>query len=111
MWRDGLLGRIDAPGGPGKPLEPNLRTPARMDWSDEDLDEHFPLGDGVADTSAAVRCPYCWEEGEIALDPGSGDVQEYVEDCAVCCRPWRVRVAYRPDGSATVEVEAMDDDG
>lgn len=78
-----------------------------MDWNDF-LDEEFPLGDGVAETAAEVRCPYCWEPGEVALDPGSGAEQEYVEDCAVCCRPWRVRVRYAPDGTAQVEVEAAD---
>ena len=76
---------------------------------DDFLDEHFPLGDGTADTGATVRCPYCWEPNEIALDPGSGDAQVYVEDCQVCCRPWTVRVAYREDGSAEVDVEAADD--
>ena len=32
------------------------------------------------------------------LDPGSGDAQDYVEDCQVCCQPWRVSVHYRDDG-------------
>ena len=73
------------------------------------LDEEFPLGDGTADTEGAVRCPYCGEENAIGLDPGSGAAQEYVEDCQVCCRPWRVVVAYRADGSAAVTVEALDD--
>jgi hypothetical protein len=78
-----------------------------MTW-DDFLDEEFPLGDGVADTAARVRCPYCWKRAEIALDPGSGEYQEYVEDCPVCCRPWRVRVTYAADGAAEVEVEAAD---
>lgn len=39
---------------------------------DDDLDADFPLGDGVADTSATVQCPCCGELVEIALDPGSG---------------------------------------
>jgi hypothetical protein len=76
---------------------------------DDPLDEAFPLGDGTADTGAVVRCPYCWEENPIALDPGSGAVQEYVEDCQVCCRPWTVHVSYLADGTADVEVEAADD--
>jgi hypothetical protein len=42
------------------------------------------------------------------LDPGSGSQQEYVEDCQVCCRPWRVAVHYHPDGSAEVSVEVED---
>ena len=77
---------------------------------DAGLDRYFPLGDGTADTEAAVLCPYCGEIVEIALDPGSGPRQAYVEDCQVCCRPWQVQVAYLPDGSAQVTVEP-DDDG
>jgi hypothetical protein len=73
-----------------------------------DLDEEFPLGDGTADTAGVVVCPYCGSPIEIALDPGSGSSQEYVEDCEVCCRPWSVRVRYARDGSAHVDVEAAD---
>jgi len=79
-----------------------------MSLDDEDLDEEFPLGDGTAETGASVRCPYCGEINEIALDPGSGSQQEYVEDCQVCCRPWRVAVHYQPDGTAEVSVEVED---
>lgn len=81
---------------------------------DAALDEAFPLGDGTADTGAAVLCPYCGEEVEIALDPGSGPRQQYVEDCQVCCRPWDVYVTYLADGSAQVDVQPSDggwDDG
>jgi hypothetical protein len=80
-----------------------------MDAWDE-LDAEFPLGDGVADTAAAVSCPCCGETVELLLDPGSGSRQEYVEDCAVCCRPWVVHVAYADDGRAEVWVEAADPD-
>jgi hypothetical protein len=62
--------------------------------------------DELAETEATVTCPYCGEVNEIGLDPGGGAHQEYVEDCQVCCRPWRVLVEYRPDGSATVQLEA-----
>ena len=75
---------------------------------DDMLDEEFPLGDGTADTDAVVRCPYCGELNEVELDPGSGARQDYVEDCRVCCRPWRVRVQYSDDGSADVWVEPED---
>lgn len=75
---------------------------------DDPLDEDFPLGDGTADTNAMVHCPYCGEEAEIALDPGSGDSQDYVEDCPVCCQPWRVHVSYGAEGAAEVSVEALD---
>jgi hypothetical protein len=72
---------------------------------DDNLDEEFPLGDGTAETGAEVLCPYCGEINEIALDPGSGNDQEYVEDCQICCRPWLVRVRYLTDGTAQVSLE------
>jgi hypothetical protein len=70
------------------------------------LDEDFPLGDGTAEFEAAVVCPYCAEAVSIALDPGSGAVQDYVEDCPVCCQPWQVSVRYLGDGTANVLIEA-----
>lgn len=78
-------------------------------WPSDPLDDEFPLGDGVADREAAVRCPCCGARTHLALDPGSGTRQEYVEDCDVCCRPWRVHVVYRADGTARVRLEAEDD--
>ena len=41
-----------------------------------------------------------------ASTPAVASHQEYVEDCQVCCRPWRVEVTYLPDGTAEVSVEA-----
>ena len=82
--------------------------PDAFTGGDDGLDDAFPLGDGTADTGATVVCPYCGQQVEIALDPGSGARQEYVEDCEICCRPWQLSVAYADDGSATVEVEPAD---
>jgi hypothetical protein len=73
---------------------------------DDDLESEFPLGDGTAESSAEVYCPYCGEPSEILLDPGSGAHQEYVEDCPVCCQPWRVEVHYDGTGAAQVSVQA-----
>jgi hypothetical protein len=70
----------------------------------DELEEEFPLGDGTAQLEATVHCPYCGESVEVALDPGGGPTQEYVEDCQVCCRPWQVSVRYQADGSAEVDV-------
>ncbi|HEU4700374.1 MAG TPA: CPXCG motif-containing cysteine-rich protein [Gemmatimonadales bacterium] len=71
------------------------------------LDEEFPLGDGTADTTAMIYCPWCGEPNEIGLDPGGGSAQEYVEDCQVCCRPWRLRIAYGGEGEAEVLAEPL----
>jgi hypothetical protein len=72
-----------------------------------DMDEEFPLGDGTADVEAVVTCPYCGEPAMVTLDPGSGDAQQYVEDCPVCCQPWSVVVRYDRDGSAAVRVDRL----
>ena len=81
----------------------------RLADDEDDLDRDFPLGDGTADTSATVQCPYCNEMVEIGLDPASGAEQEYVEDCQVCCRPWRVRVSYSEERQAVVVVSALEE--
>ena len=42
-----------------------------------------------------LTCPYCGEPAEVDIDPGSlspGGSDELIQDCAVCCRPWRVLV-------------------
>ena len=75
------------------------------DELDDDLDEE-PGGEGTAETEATVLCPYCGELNQISLDPGGGRRQDYVEDCQICCQPWRVTVTYSPDGAAEVSVEA-----
>jgi len=62
----------------------------------------------TADDSGVVVCPYCGETVEISLDPGGGAVQDYVEDCQVCCQPWRVRVRWRRGGHAEVRLDPSD---
>ena len=52
-----------------------------------------------------VTCPYCGEEIEIYVEP---DVRgSFVQDCEVCCNPWRVRVSGDEDGR-TVDVGKAD---
>jgi hypothetical protein len=77
------------------------------DDDSSDLDEESRLVDGTADSEATVSCPYCGEAVEIALDPSGGVHQDYVEDCEVCCQPWRVSVQYGIDGEAQVEISAL----
>ena len=76
---------------------------------DDNLDDEFPEGDGTAQTDATVLCPYCGEEVEIAIDPGGGPAQLYVEDCEICCQPWQVSVSYDEAGQAEVVVTVLDE--
>ena len=80
-----------------------------VDFADENLDEEFPLGDGTADAEGIVVCPYCGEPNEIGIDAGGGAYQDYVEDCQVCCRPWRVTVAYDEEGNAEISASPLDE--
>lgn len=42
--------------------------------------------------SKKISCPYCGEEIEIFID-NSIDVQDYIEDCSVCCRPIELSIS------------------
>lgn len=33
------------------------------------------------------RCPYCHQKISMMLDVSIDEVQSYIEDCEVCCRP------------------------
>lgn len=46
----------------------------------------------LSTTSAQVTCPYCNERYELVIDP-SVELQSYVEDCFVCCRPIQFTVS------------------
>lgn len=85
--------------------------PIMNDSNEEGFDEPVNAADFDAttfDTEAEISCPYCGELVTVGLDPGSGPVQAYLEDCQVCCRPWRVRVQYDGWGRAQVQVEVGD---
>jgi hypothetical protein len=43
-------------------------------------------------TPSSVECPFCGQVDDLYVDAGGGDAQEYIEDCAVCCRPRVVHV-------------------
>jgi hypothetical protein len=52
-----------------------------------------------------VTCPYCGEELDIYIEP---DVTgTFVQDCEVCCNPWRVAVR-RAGRQRDIEVTRAD---
>ena len=52
-----------------------------------------------------VTCPFCGELVEIYVEPDV--VGTFVQDCEVCCNPWRVQVSGRDEGRA-VDVTRAD---
>ncbi len=76
-----------------------VRKAGRMSW------DEFEEADWELQEGTDVRCPWCGEAVSITLDPTAGAEQDYVEDCAVCCRPWRVHVTVDDSGSVAVNVE------
>ena len=53
-------------------------------------------------------CPYCGERVTVHVEPTGMSVEQYVEDCPVCCRPWMVHVERAPAGP-TVSLAREDD--
>ena len=52
-----------------------------------------------------VTCPYCGEAVEVYLEP---DVSgSFIQDCEVCCNPWRIRVFGQGD-NRDVEISRAD---
>jgi hypothetical protein len=52
-----------------------------------------------------ITCPYCGEEVEIYVE---ADVRgTLVQDCEVCCNPWRIRV-YGTGDDREVDVSRAD---
>jgi hypothetical protein len=57
---------------------------------------------------ASVTCPHCGEPIDTFPDPGGGEAQEYIEDCAVCCRPILFS-ATMDESTGEFDVEASDE--
>jgi predicted metal-dependent hydrolase len=72
----------------------------------------LPLEEGApapADRVAVgASCPYCGERVTVHVEPTGMSLEQYVEDCPVCCRPWVVNVE-RVDGEPTVTLGREDD--
>ena len=57
------------------------------------------------DDEASYICDSCGEEIVIPIDPSEGGVQQYVEDCPVCCHPHVLRVEIDEVGRVSVYSE------
>lgn len=54
-----------------------------------------------------TNCPFCNAEISFLLDP-SVSIQEYVEDCEVCCRPLEVSVQFDNADLVGFDVRAVE---
>ena len=52
---------------------------------------------------ASFICAVCFEEIETVVDESQGADQEYIEDCAVCCRPNVLHVHIDQDGEIIID--------
>lgn len=46
--------------------------------------------------SKKIQCPYCGEYIDVIVDV-SVPIQQYIEDCSVCCRPIEIEVIVDAD--------------
>ncbi len=53
---------------------------------------------------ATYYCATCGEKNEVFVDADGGGVQQFTEDCSVCCRPNVLRIRISEDG-ITIESE------
>lgn len=76
--------------------------------------EVLPRCDGIATgydgrMETDGTCPYCGERVSVWVDVGGAARQQYVEDCSVCCRPWKVTAWREPDGELQLWLQRQDD--
>jgi hypothetical protein len=54
--------------------------------------------------AVTYRCAFCGEENEIFVDASGERRQTFTEDCAVCCRPNLISLAFEDDGQVRLDV-------
>lgn len=65
-------------------------------------------GSALLEGFVNLRCPYCDESYDVAVDL-SGGTQTYIEDCQVCCQPISLQLRVNDAGEfASLEAERID---
>ena len=59
----------------------------------------------LMDDTTIVTCPYCGEAVEVYVEADARGT--FVQDCEVCCNPWRVHV-HSEDDERSVSVDRAD---
>lgn len=55
-----------------------------------------------------IQCPYCGELITVIIDC-SVEIQEYIEDCQVCCRPITFKVSLASEDEPLISVFSEND--
>ncbi len=55
--------------------------------------------------SVIVTCPYCGESVEVDVEPLE-EVQTYIEDCSICCRPMQLEATPEEDGVQVIALRS-----
>ena len=53
--------------------------------------------------TVTYSCAFCGEDNDVLVDPSGGSRQTFTEDCAVCCRPNLITLAFEDDGSVRLD--------
>ena len=56
----------------------------------------------------AIRCPYCGEDLTVNIDCSAGS-QDFIEDCAICCRPIELRAEVEANRLIALQVRRDDE--
>ncbi|MDQ3776156.1 MAG: CPXCG motif-containing cysteine-rich protein [Pseudomonadota bacterium] len=48
-------------------------------------------------------CAFCGEDNDVLVDPIGGRRRTFTEDCAVCCRPNLITLAFGDDGTVCLD--------
>ena len=58
------------------------------------------------DEQFEVECPYCGETVEVYIE---ADVTgSFIQDCEVCCNPWRIVIIHGDAGDRSLRVTRAD---
>jgi hypothetical protein len=102
---------VEYAGRQPEPQEDAYPDPEFIDDPDRsERDGPAPTDPGIQTIGSEVVCPWCGAEQDLFLEPsGQSSVEEFVEECAECCRDFEVRVEY--DAAGTPHVSARRDEG
>lgn len=53
-----------------------------------------------------ITCPHCFEPLRLMILPAEGELQDFVVDCEVCCRPIHIHAGFEDSAMVDLRVES-----